>query len=278
MPDPIDPIEGGAGDPGVKTGGAEDMAAMVAGVVTKQITDLEGRMSKMITGAVGRQVQDVFKSEDYTTGLSSMLKTAVSELEEAKNAKAPTPTQALTQQVQSLGEVIQTERQLRIAAEDASKAQKLQLGIQGIVNGLDGKDGRPALSEEMRQPFLNLIASGYDLGGQPMLDEAGNIVAQAKDGTTRPLSEILTNGYFGAEHWALKRFAATGSGAGAGAGGKAGPASGGAAVTTEAELVKKYREGGRAGQAEVLRYFAGDDDAKLAFLTGPARTRPPGVE
>lgn len=208
---PADTKEGAgkvpAGKEGQTSSGETDLAAM------------EERLSKAIGGMVRKQVEGqltgAFKSEDFQKTMQGYIAEAI---KAATKPPPPPPTEveAVHKKVAILEERLQNEAAARNKAEARAREQQLSAGVRSVIDQLDGRDGRPAIRQDARDAIFKLIAMGDRLSGPPDLDDAGNVVVSTPDGMSKPLLDVLSNGYFGENHWATERQGRSGSGAAGG--------------------------------------------------------------
>lgn len=252
---PKDPeTGGGATDPDTNGGKAGPVTLeTVQELIGKVAADMRGELNKAVTGAVHRNVTDTFKSAEFTEGLKGAFFNILDEREKATTPKdPPTDVDALKEQISTLTGVVKSESKARKEAEARAAAQSLDNGILAAINALDGKEGRPNLRKDARDAVYNLVRTGYGLPNKPELGDNGAVIIRMADGEAKPLATVLGNGYFGQDHWAIEKFAASGSGARQ------------SSTSSPAFDWKDY--GTVKGDEELARRFANDPDGLVAAL------------
>jgi hypothetical protein len=246
---------GGATDPDNNGGGVT--IDQVKELLATELSAMQKDVNKSITGAVTRQLAEGFKSESFVGSLSKAMNDMLTEREKAKEpVKQPSDIEALQTQVKTLSQQLQEEATKRSVAETKSREQSLDNGIMSAINALDGKEGRPNLRKDARDAVYQLIRTGYNLSTKPELSGDGKVVVKQLDGSEKSLGEILGNGYFGDGHWAIEKFAASGSGA-------HGAKPTGNSSSTSFDP-KKY--GTYAGNQELAEKYKGDPEGLLKAI------------
>ena len=178
-------------------------------LLKEQLDGADTKMNNAVTGATNRMVDKKF--DEQKVFIDETIKKAI-EAANAEPAKDPSEVESLKSQVETLSTQVNKESEGRIEAEKKSLNQALKNGINSVLNELDGKDGRPNLRKDAREGFYGLISGGYHLDSEPRLSDDGQVVVEDKQGEIKPLSEILINGYFKKDPWAVEKYEKTGSG------------------------------------------------------------------
>jgi len=231
-------------------------------------SEMGGLIKKQLTG----QLEGFLKSEDFTKLIGGKLKEA-----SAPPPPPPTEIDEIKQRAEIIERRLNESEKARKEAEGKARSNALKTGIYDIIASLDGKDGRPKIRDDARADLSVLIQSGHNLPGKPDVDDNGEVVVKLADGVVRPLSDILHNGYFGDSHWALSRFATTGSGGGRGAaGGQSASAvlKGLSSHEDRRQLRELATKDPDAAIAEINRLR---DESAARMNSVPARARTPGA-